>query len=764
MKTPTLRIFERDPDARNVDPIIDVQNPDALLHNWRERVVQSLLLALLIIGLFAVIAEVALTAHLQRWGLIVALGVTYLILAAITFIRRIPTGVRVITLLVLLYVLGALGLSQSGLGGDGRMIMLVLPLLALTLIGSRAGAIVLGICTLTLVVAAVLMSTSTWVPPMEPKSTEALPWLSGVAVYLVLAGGLLIPVTYLINNLVQNLSRALRQQRERSREVELLSRNLEQQVAERTEDLAQRSAHLEATALVARQTAAIREVGRLLETTAGLIADHFDCHHVGIFLVNEAQEHVVLRSASSEVGRQMVSQGYRIPLEDGTHPVARVAGGQPWMTIEPGAGPMFVDHPDLETTRSRILVPLQVRGQVLGVLDMHSTTLGAFSEAHIAILRTMADQVTLAIENARLLEESQRTLRELQVAHGEYTRATWERIDVAPSFVYDQVEVAPADDSAQFSIEEALRTGRVVKLREGDTAALAAPLQLGGQTIGAIALEESQERLWTDEEIEVVQAVTEQVALALQSARLYSESQLRAVEQEGLARIAALASSTLEIDELLDQLMREARRLVSAESCALLLEDPDRGALVGRHVSIRQAELPDSLDWHIPIDSPRFEQSLFARGGVYYSNQGLGDPNIIPAYRPYMDILETQNFCGVSLRVRERSIGEIYVVNRPGGFGRDELRLLRTVAGYVANAIENAQLFEQTVRRAEHERMISEITGKIRSSSSLERIVQTAAQELGQALGISKVRVRVGLDQELETPGRTVDGPEENEE
>lgn len=763
MSKPILPIFQQGSD-HHADPVTEAQNSDALLHNWRERVVQSLLLALLIIGLFAVIAEVALTAHLQRWGLIVALGLTYLTLAAITFIRRIPTGVRVITLLVLLYILGVLGLSQSGLGGEGRMIMLVLPLLALTLIGSRAGAIVLGMCTVTLVVAAVLMSTSTWVPPMEPKSTEALPWLSGVAVYLVLAGGLLIPVTYLINNLVQNLSRALREQRERSREVELLSRNLEQQVAERTEDLAQRSEHLEAAALVARQTAAIREVGRLLKTTADLVAEHFDCHHVGIFLVNEAQEQAALRAASSEAGGKMMRQGYRVPLDDQAHPVARVAGGQPWMILKPSVGPMFVDHPDLETTRSRILIPLQVRGQVLGVLDMHSTDSAAFSEAQVAILRTMADQVTLAIENARLLEESQRTLRELQVAHGEYTRATWDRMDVAPSFVYDQVEVAPADGSAQLSLDEALRSGRIIKLREGDTTALAAPLQLGDQTIGAIALEEGQDRLWTDEEIEVVQAVTEQVALALQSARLYSESQLRAVEQEGLARIAALASSTLEIDELLDQLMREARRLVSAESCALLLEDPNRRALVGRHVSVRRAELPETLDWHIPTDSPGFEESLFARGGVYYSNQGLSDPNIIPAYRPYMDVLETKNFCGVSLRVRERSIGEIYVVNRPGGFGRDELRLLRTVAGYVANAIENAQLFEQTARRAEHERMISEITGKIRSSSSLERIVETAAQELGQALGISKVRVRVGLDQEPEAASPTVDGLQENEE
>jgi GAF domain-containing protein len=749
-------MFRPDPDDQATDDAMQARDPDALMRNWRERVVQSLLLALLAIGLFAVIAEVALSAHLRRWGPIVALGITYLVLTAITFLRRIPTAVRVATLLALLYFLGLLGLSQSGLGGDGRMVMLVLPLLALTLVGSRAGAIMLGICTLTLVISAVLMSTGIWVPPMEPRSTEALPWLSGVAVYLVLAGGLLIPVAYLVNNLVRNLSRALRQQRERSREVELLSQNLEQQVAERTEDLKERSTLLEAAATVARQTAAIRRVGQLLKTTAGLVARQFDCHHVGIFLTDDTEEYAVLRAASSEAGNEMVNQGYRVPLTDESHPVSRIAVGQPWMILESGAGPMFVDHPDLSDSQSRILLPLQVRDRVLGVLDLHSTDPSAFSEAHVTTLRTMSDQVTLAIENARLLEESQHTLRELQVAHGEFTRATWDRMEVAPTFVYDQVEVSPTDGSEHVTIDEALRTGRLIKKEEG-TATLAAPLRLGDQVIGAIALEERDERLWTNEEIEVIQAVSEQVALALQSARLYSESQQRAVEQRGLARIAALASSTLEIDELLDQLMEEAKRLVNAESCALLLEDPDRGALVSRHVSAREIALSDSLDWHVPMDAPSFEQSLFARGGVYYSNQGLDDPNIIPAYRSYMKALDTRNFCGVSLRIRERSIGEIYVVNRPGGFGRDELRLMRTVAGYVANAIENAQLFEQTVRRAEHERLISEITGKIRASSSLERIVETAAYELGQALGISKVRVQVGLDQAPAMERRTGD-------
>ena len=82
--------------------------------------------------------------------------------------------------------------------------------------------------------------------------------------------------------------------------------------------------------------------------------------------------------------------------------------------------------------------------------------------------------------------------------------------------------------------------------------------------------------------------------------------QRRAQEEEGLTRIAALAGSSLEVGELLDRVMEEARRLVGAETCVLFLEDKIQQALVGRYISVDGVPSAAPQEWHIPLDTPGF--------------------------------------------------------------------------------------------------------------------------------------------------------------
>ncbi len=259
------------------------------------------------------------------------------------------------------------------------------------------------------------------------------------------------------------------------------------------------------------------------------------------------------------------------------------------------------------------------------------------------------------------------------------------------------------------------------------------PLIYRDQVIGTMtAINRLDDPDFTRRDVETMMAMANQVAVAIENARLLEETQRRLQEQQGLARVAALASSTLEIDELLDHLMQEALRLMDAETCVVLLADEKEQALIGRYVSFGGKTVWAPEEWRIPMDAPGFEHSIYARGGAYYSSQGVDDPNVIPAYRPFMEEMEVYNFCGVALRVRERSIGELYLANRPQGFGRDEIRLLRPVASYAASALENAHLFQQVVARAEE---------------------LTALYELGQVL-----TARLDVDAVLEEAYRRVAG------
>jgi len=855
-----------------------------------------------------------------------------------------------------------------------------------------------------------------------------------------------------------------------SAQIQELVYTLEQRVAQRTADLARRTAQLEAAAHVARRAAEIRDVDVLLNETVRLISDRFGFYHAGIFLVDDAREYAVLRAASSEGGQRMLARGHRLAVGR-VGIVGYVAGtGKPRIALDVGADAVFFDNPDLPLTRSEMALPLRVGERVIGVLDVQSEEPEAFTQEDVAVLQTLADQIALAIENARLLEESRRALEELQAAYGERVRRAWERVEgIPPALVYDRVAITPVETPPPVpEVEEALRQGQVVALSEPDNgrAVIAAPLRLHDRVIGAITLEETDEaRPWTEDDIALVQAVSEQVALALESARLYqmeqrrrfiadtlqeiarvvgstldpqevtrrlldqlerlipfdvaviyllrgerreivggrgvdleamqrwlekqppvsqdpllaevlqtrapvmiadtrtdprwkrrrarsglavplilgeevigfllmdhsrpgmyteetaalagavaaqaavavqnarlyeearrtasqmqalyetgralsatleedavmravletvdrlmdcefaiislvdegtatiginhgiwrgqldlypewvekarypldhpdiiadvyrtgrtevltgwddrfnreiwekygherylrvfmpirfqersigvvevswdrsrkervteeelrllstlmdqaaiaiqnarlyAETRERAEEQEGLARIAALAVSTLELEPLLQSVLREATPLVEAESVVLLLHAEDARALRASAVLYRGEVLPDALQWQIPLDAPGMEQSIFARGGAYYSNLGLGDPNLIPAYLPYMERLGVRNFCGVALRVRDRSIGELYFLNRPRGFGHNEVRLARAVAGYIANALANARLFEEARLRAEELAALNELGQALTAQLDVQQVLEEA--------------------------------------
>ena len=193
-------------------------------------------------------------------------------------------------------------------------------------------------------------------------------------------------------------------------------------MAQRTADLTRRTTELEAAAQVARGAAAIRDSEQLLKETVHLISDRFGFYHAGIFLLDEARQYAVLRAASSESGGHMLARRHKLKVgEEGI--VGYAAGtGEPHIALDVGEDAAFFNNPDLPLTRSEMAVPLKVHDQMIGVLDVQSTEPAAFSEEDVAILQALSDQVALAIENARLFEQSQRALQDLDTLYGRRAR------------------------------------------------------------------------------------------------------------------------------------------------------------------------------------------------------------------------------------------------------------------------------------------------------------------------------------------------------
>jgi len=374
--------------------------------------------------------------------------------------------------------------------------------------------------------------------------------------------------------------------------------NLEKQVEARTTDLAGRTAQLETAAQVARESAAILDIDQLLTKTTQLISDRFGYYHVGIFLLEESvadsdgTEHrpavadsqtekcVILQAANSEGGQRMLARGHKLKLGQGIVGTVAVKK-EPRIATDVGLDAAFFNNPDLPQTRSELALPLRVRSKLIGVLDVQSTEPEAYQEEDIKILQILADQLALAIDNARLIKDSQRTLNELEIAYGQETKQAWEHRLAGPlAYAYNRIDVRPVSilqsgaSGSNMTDADGVRTENASDDRPINTAGkssdedqykMTVPILIRGQVLGNINLRrESELAPWNKDDRTLVEDAVVQIASALENARLLEEIRSRARQEQQINVISTQIRSSPTTDSILRNTVRELGNALGA--------------------------------------------------------------------------------------------------------------------------------------------------------------------------------------------------------
>jgi GAF domain-containing protein len=347
-------------------------------------------------------------------------------------------------------------------------------------------------------------------------------------------------------------------------QTEAYARKLDTQKAaleQHASDLTHQTRYLRATAEVAQDAASVLDPQQLLSQVVVLVSERFNMYHAGIFLLDRSGEWAILQAASSAGGQIMLKRGHRLRVgHEGI--VGYVTGrGEARFALDVGGDAVFFDNPDLPDTRSEMALPLQARGEIIGALDVQSTEREAFTTKDVAVLQTLADQVAMAISNARLFQQAQESLDAERRAYSQLTREEWSRVARTRGglgYRYDQHGIVALNGDDKHGNSEA---------QDGDRGLpeLTLPVSVHGHVIAQVnAHKPAEAGEWTAEETLLMETLTQRLGLALDNARLHQDSQRRALREQLTRQITDKVRAVPDVDAIAQTAAEELARVLGS--------------------------------------------------------------------------------------------------------------------------------------------------------------------------------------------------------
>lgn len=377
------------------------------------------------------------------------------------------------------------------------------------------------------------------------------------------------------NQAVEEARKNEHEQIKANNELKELQVTLEQRVLDRTTELEtvnqrnqQRAQQFEAITLVGNAISSIRTLDELLPKIAEVISNQFDFYHVGIFLNDSNNTNAILSAASSEGGKQMIQRGHRLKIGEQGIVGYAISKGMARTAFDVGNDAVYFGNPELPDTRSEMALPLKIGESVVGALDVQSTEASAFSEDDTRILSLLADQVSMAIENARLFDQSRKSLAESEALYRQYLRQAWSRLPKEQNlagFRYNARGATPIENILQSTADV-----REEAIKDFTGPRISVPLSIRGETIGMLSVRIPEEKGIDDDQMDLVNAVADRVALSAENARLFEETTRRAERERLVSDITVKIRSTNDPDTMVKIALEELKEALGASKVQLI--------------------------------------------------------------------------------------------------------------------------------------------------------------------------------------------------
>lgn len=520
------------------------------------------------------------------------------------------------------------------------------------------------------------------------------------------------------------------------------------------EKLGKQAAQLQTVAEISTSVSTTLEQTTLLENVVDLTKERFNLYHAHIYLLGAHGQSLALVAGAGETGRAMTAEGRHISLAQEKSLVARAARTRQGVIInDVQADPGFLPHPLLPNTRSEMAVPMLAGEKVIGVLDIQADQPNYFTDEDANIQTTLAAQIAIAVENSRLLTESQQAVTELDELTRRLTRESWESYlqgykQPEKGYAYDFGGLRPLEETGMDFPLSAAQAG------DPDNGLLSHSLTVHGEPIGRLALyqdtdEEVQTAVDIDEVEAIIAAVAEQLSARIENIRLTEQTQAALSLTERLYQAGHhINSAGGDLQGALAAINEAGAIPVINRAVLFLFEhnaEGDMQAIVSAANWYSGSGLkPTAVGTRYEREAMTALNLMVTRDTLLFDD-AIQDERIDKVTQGIFKALNIQSLVVLPLWVGNRQLGSVLLeAEEVHHFIDSEIQPYITLSGQLAIAVDRQRLLNETQSRAERERQIRTITDKIRRGIDRDAILQIARDEISQMLGAKTAAGQLG--------------------
>ena len=534
------------------------------------------------------------------------------------------------------------------------------------------------------------------------------------------------------------------------------------------------------------------DVDRILDRAAQLVQTSFSYHHVAIFLLDE--DVARLKAVYGSYQTYFLPNHYQ-PLNQGI--IGWVGTyGEKLLANNVSQEPNYISLiTSQSTTLAELCLPIKIADQVLGVLDIQSPFINAFNDKDVIAMETLADQIAVALQNARLHSETERRAKQLAILH-ELDQALTTSLQINDVyhtlaryiprlFPYDWMSITLIQkDKVRLTyvasrIQSTLKIGTILPLENsvtewlakrghpllydhtaltepfvkcehpiaiGITSAMIVPLRAKGQVIGTLDIGSCDIEAYSIDNLKTAQSLADQLAIAIENARLHNETEQRLKEQTILRAASMMMFSTLDLGKVLHYIAEQMTIAMSATSAYIFSYEPEitTSTMLAEYTSERAASweqvVKDTASYHLSSEFSRINKFLETEWSdlLTMENSVLAGLDQIR-----MEYYGTRTVLTIPLPLRGRLAAyiELWESRWRREFTADEINLCQDIGQQAAIAIEHARLFRAEQTERQRTKALQAAGATVSSSLELTKVLDRLLTELGKVINYNSASV-----------------------